>query len=57
MALGLAAPLPGEWIEQRHRLLQGRVTAVLVLLGGFALRWILVYAGQHSSWVSQVALH
>jgi formate-dependent nitrite reductase membrane component NrfD len=57
VALGLLAPLVGEFIESRHHLLPGRLTAVLVLVGGFALRWILVYAGQHSDWMSQVALH
>ena len=56
VALGLLTPLAGEWLEVRHRMPPGRVAAVLVLLGGFALRWILVYAGQHSAWVHQVAL-
>lgn len=57
VALGLLAPLAGEWIEARHRLPPGRLAAVLVLVGGFALRWVLVYAGQHSAWMGQVALH
>ena len=56
VALGLVTPLAGEWLEARHRIPPGRVAAVLVLIGGFALRWILVYAGQHSAWVDQVAL-
>lgn len=46
IALGLLAPLVGEWIEHRHGVIPGRTTAILVLIGGFALRWILVYAGQ-----------
>ena len=56
VALGLVTPLMGEWIELRHRIVPGRVTAVLVLVGGFALRWIVVYAGQHAGWVSDIAL-
>jgi formate-dependent nitrite reductase membrane component NrfD len=49
--MGLVTPLAAEWIEARHGLLPGRVAAVLVLLGGFALRWIVVYAGQDSALV------
>jgi formate-dependent nitrite reductase membrane component NrfD len=46
--LGLLAPLTGEWLEHRHGAVPGRLTAILVLVGGFALRWIIVYAGQFS---------
>lgn len=56
VALGLVTPFVGEWIELRHKVVPGRMTAALVLIGGFALRWIVVYAGQHSGWVSDVAL-
>ncbi|UCG86688.1 MAG: polysulfide reductase NrfD [Gemmatimonadota bacterium] len=56
IALGLVAPLVGEWIELRHRLVPGRATAILVLIGGFALRWIVVFAGQNSGWISELAL-
>jgi len=55
VALGLVAPLVAEIIEHRHKVVPGRVTAVLVLIGGFALRWIVVFAGQHSGWVSELA--
>lgn len=48
VALGLLTPLFGEWLEHRHSLIPGRVMAALVLIGGFALRWIIVYAGQQS---------
>lgn len=51
VGLGLLAPLFGEWLERRHGEAPGRAMAVLVLVGGLALRWILVYAGQHSHWV------
>jgi protein NrfD len=51
VALGLLAPLAAEWMELRHRAVPGRLAAALVLVGGFALRWILVYAGQHTNWM------
>ncbi|MGK7312129.1 MAG: NrfD/PsrC family molybdoenzyme membrane anchor subunit [Candidatus Longimicrobiales bacterium M2_2A_002] len=51
VTLGLMAPLVAEWLELRHGEVPGRVAAVLVLVGGFALRWILVYAGQHTDWM------
>ena len=54
VALGLVAPLTAEWIELRHRAVPGRLAAVLVLVGGFALRWIMVYAGQHANWMMAV---
>ncbi len=57
VALGLVVPLIAELLEKRHHVIPGRATAVFVLIGGFALRWILVFAGQHSSWVTQLSLH
>jgi formate-dependent nitrite reductase membrane component NrfD len=56
VALGLLAPLIGEWIELRHRAIPGRAAAMLVLVGGLALRWIVVFAGQHAGWASEFAL-
>jgi protein NrfD len=56
VALGLLVPFTGEWLERRHGAVPGRFAAVLVLIGGFALRWIVVYAGQHAGWVSDLAL-
>jgi protein NrfD len=53
VALGLVVPLIGEFIERKHGETPGRSTAILVLIGGFALRWIMVYGGQHSHWVSE----
>ena len=50
VALGLLTPLIGEWIELRHGAVPGRLPAILVLVGGLSLRWILVYAGQFTSW-------
>jgi len=56
VALGLLAPLVGEWLEYKHGAVPGKGTAILVLLGGFALRWILVFAGQATGWVTEIAL-
>jgi protein NrfD len=55
VALGLLTPLIGEWIEHQHSVVPARLTAALVLIGGLALRWIIVYAGQHSGWVTDLA--
>ncbi|MFC1791313.1 NrfD/PsrC family molybdoenzyme membrane anchor subunit [Gemmatimonadota bacterium] len=56
VALGLVAPLVGEWLEYKHGAVPGKGTAILVLLGGFALRWILVFGGQVSGWVTDIAM-
>ncbi|MFC1659936.1 NrfD/PsrC family molybdoenzyme membrane anchor subunit [Gemmatimonadota bacterium] len=56
VTLGLVAPLAGEWLEYRHGAVPGKGTAILVLIGGFALRWILVFAGQDTGWVSELAM-
>lgn len=50
MAFGLAAPLLAEWMERRGGHVPGRLAAFMVLAGGFALRWIIVFAGQHTGW-------
>jgi formate-dependent nitrite reductase membrane component NrfD len=50
VGMGLLVPLAAEWMENRGGHVPGRVAAVLVLMGGFALRWIIVYAGQHLGW-------
>jgi protein NrfD len=50
VGLGLLVPLVGDWLEQRGGHVPGRVAPGLVLIGGFALRWILVMAGQHAGW-------
>jgi len=56
VALGLLTPLVGEWLEYKHGAVPGKGTAILVLLGGFALRWILVFAGQATGWVTEIAM-
>jgi formate-dependent nitrite reductase membrane component NrfD len=56
VALGLLTPLVGEWLEFKHGAAPGKGTAVLVLIGGFALRWIMVFAGQATGWVTEIAM-
>jgi formate-dependent nitrite reductase membrane component NrfD len=56
VTLGLLVPLAGEWFEHKHGVVPGRGTAILVLMGGFALRWILVFGGQSTGWISDIAL-
>jgi formate-dependent nitrite reductase membrane component NrfD len=56
VALGLVTPLVGEWMEYKHGAVPGKGAAILVLLGGFALRWILVFGGQATGWVSEIAM-
>ena len=56
VGLGLLDQLVGEWLEYKHGAVPGKGTAILVLLGGFALRWILVFAGQATGWVTDIAL-
>jgi formate-dependent nitrite reductase membrane component NrfD len=50
VAVGLVTPLVAEWIELRRGEIPGRFAAGLVLVGGLALRWIVVFAGQHAGW-------
>ncbi len=47
VGFGLVVPLLGDWMEQARGHAPGRLAAFMVLVGGFALRWIIVYAGQH----------
>ena len=48
IALGIVAPLVLEVLEMSHKVPHSVVPAILVLIGGFALRWVLVEAGQAS---------
>jgi protein NrfD len=52
VGIGLVGPFLGDWMEQVQGHIPGRLAAFLVLVGGFALRWITVYAGQHSGFAS-----
>lgn len=55
VAVGLVTPLVAEWIELRRGEIPGRFAAGLVLLGGLALRWVIVFAGQHAGWPANLA--
>jgi len=55
IAVGLVAPFVAETVEIRRGEVPGRFAAGLVLLGGLALRWIIVFAGQHAGWAGGVA--
>jgi formate-dependent nitrite reductase membrane component NrfD len=52
---GIVVPLALQLLELSHRIRHTVVPAVLVLAGGFALRWVLVNAGQASAVVSAAA--
>jgi protein NrfD len=55
IALGIVAPLVLELLEMNHKLPHSIAPAILVLIGGFALRWVLVEAGQASHILSAAA--
>lgn len=48
--LGIVIPLVLQTLELQNRIRHTLAPAVLVILGGIALRFILVYAGQQSHW-------
>jgi formate-dependent nitrite reductase membrane component NrfD len=52
IAVGIVTPIVLQLLELSHRIPHTVVPAVLVLAGGFALRWVLVTAGQASSVVT-----
>jgi formate-dependent nitrite reductase membrane component NrfD len=53
--VGIAVPLGLQLLELSHRIRHTIAPAVLVLAGGFLLRWVLVNAGQASALVSAAA--
>ena len=55
VAIGIVVPLVLQLLEMSHRIRHTIVPALLVLAGGFALRWVLVNAGQASAIVSAAA--
>lgn len=55
VAIGIVVPLVLQLLEMTHRIRHTVVPAVLVLAGGFALRWVLVNAGQASELVSSAS--
>jgi formate-dependent nitrite reductase membrane component NrfD len=48
VALGILVPLALQGLELGHRIPHTVLPALLVLVGGFALRWVIVNAGQAS---------
>ena len=52
---GLLVPIALQGLELGHRIPHTVVPAVLVLVGGFALRWVMVSAGQASHIVQAAA--
>jgi formate-dependent nitrite reductase membrane component NrfD len=55
VGVGLLVPLVLQTLELGHRIPHSVVPAVLVLLGGFALRWVMVSAGQASHVIALAA--
>lgn len=51
IGMGIALPLVLQTLELAKRIRHTLAPAVLVVLGGLALRFILVYAGQQSHWL------
>jgi formate-dependent nitrite reductase membrane component NrfD len=50
--LGIVVPIALQALELGHRIPHTVLPAVLVLAGGFALRWVLVNAGQASHFIA-----
>jgi formate-dependent nitrite reductase membrane component NrfD len=55
VGLGIVLPLALQGLELSHRIPHSVAPALLVLAGGFALRWVMVQAGQASQ-IVQAAL-
>lgn len=55
VGLGILAPLALQGLELGHRIPHTVVPALLVLVGGFTLRWVMVNAGQLSHIVQATA--
>lgn len=48
--LGMLVPILLHFLQGHHRIQQNLIPAILVLCGGLALRFIMLYAGQASHW-------
>lgn len=55
VVLGIVVPLALQGLELTHRIPHTAVPAVLVLAGGYTLRWLMVNAGQMSEIVQAAA--
>jgi len=56
IAAGILLPLGLQALQLAHRLPHTIVPALLVLAGGFALRWVLVGAGQASHVIAAIGM-
>jgi protein NrfD len=56
VAVGILVPFVLQWLELGHRIPHTVLPAALVLAGGFALRWVMVNAGQASQIVQSAGL-
>ena len=52
VGLGIVLPLAIQSLMARHRIAHTLVAPVLVMLGGLALRLVIVSAGQYSHWIT-----
>ena len=52
VGLGILLPLLVQWLMASHRIGHTIVAPLLVMIGGLALRVVLVAAGQNSHWIS-----
>ena len=50
ITVGIVTPLVLQALQLAHRIPHTVIPAILVLAGGFALRWVMVGAGQ-ASWM------
>jgi formate-dependent nitrite reductase membrane component NrfD len=50
VGLGIVLPLIVQSLAVTHRIIHTPIAPVLVMLGGLALRFVIVYAGQYSHW-------
>jgi len=53
---GILVPLVMQWLELGHRIPHTILPALLVLAGGFALRWVMVGAGQASHMIAATGM-
>ena len=48
--MGILLPLTIQLLAVNHKVRHTAVAPILVLAGGLALRFVIVYAGQYSHW-------
>ena len=50
VGLGIVVPLVIQSLAVTHRIIHTPIAPILVMLGGLALRFVIVSAGQYSRW-------